>query len=56
LGEEDQVSNARLWRMGLQILGLLRRRIADRRRFLEGEHRATSRAAYPSTEIGRWTS
>jgi glycosyltransferase involved in cell wall biosynthesis len=54
--EEDQVSNARLWRMGLQILGLLRRRIVDRRHFLEGEHRAMPRAAYPSTEIGRWVS
>ncbi|MFW5881014.1 MAG: glycosyltransferase family 2 protein [Roseicyclus sp.] len=54
--EEDQVSNARLGRMGLQILSLLGRRVASGRRFLEGEHRALPRDAYPSTELGRWPS
>lgn len=54
--EDDQISTARLGRMGLQILALLGRRIANRRRFLQGEHRAVPRAAYPSTELGRWTS
>jgi len=54
--EEDQVSNAKLGRMGFQMLGLLWRRATNKRGFFEGEHRKTPRAAYPSTEIARWTS
>lgn len=53
--EDDQISNAKLGRMGVQILGLLWRRIANKQAFLTGEHRETPRAAYPSTEIGRWS-
>jgi glycosyltransferase involved in cell wall biosynthesis len=53
--EEDQVSNAKLGRMGVQILGLLSRRIVDKRRFLAAEHREVPRPAYPSTELARWT-
>ncbi|MEO0821827.1 MAG: glycosyltransferase family 2 protein [Pseudomonadota bacterium] len=52
--EEDQVSNAKLTRMGFQILRLLRQRVLAPRAFLEAEHRATPRSAYPSTEIGAW--
>jgi len=52
--EEDQVSNAKPSKMGVQILGLLWRRITAKRAFLDGEHRATARAAYPSTQLGRW--
>ena len=52
--EDDQISNAKLGRMGFQILGLLWGRIVNNQRFLEDEHRAVARGAYPSTEIGRW--
>jgi len=53
--EEDQISNARLWRMGLQMLGLLVRRVIARKAFFDGEHRALPRDAYPSTVIGTWS-
>lgn len=53
--EDDQISNAKLGRMGFQILGLMWSRIINKRRFLEDEHRGTLRKAYPSTEIGKWT-
>lgn len=53
--EDDQVSNARLGRMGVQILGLLGRRVLSKRKFFAGEHRDTVREAYPSTEVARWT-
>lgn len=52
--EDDQVSNAKLGKMGVQILGLLWRRVSNAQKFLSGEHRAQPRDAYPSTEIGRW--
>lgn len=52
--EDDQVSNARLGRMGIQILGLLWRRVSNKTQFFAGEHRDTPRNSYPSTEIGRW--
>ncbi|MEO0678807.1 MAG: glycosyltransferase family 2 protein [Pseudomonadota bacterium] len=52
--EEDQISNAKLGRMGFQLLRLLWRRIANQRRFFEEDHRATPRTAYPSTVIARW--
>ncbi|SLN11070.1 Glycosyl transferase family 2 [Roseivivax jejudonensis] len=52
--EDDQVSNAKLGRMGLQILGLLWRRVSNKHAFLTGEHRDTPRTAYPSTRIARW--
>jgi glycosyltransferase involved in cell wall biosynthesis len=53
--EDDQVSNAKLSKMGVQILGLLRRRISDPDAFLCGEHRAIPRETYPSTVIGDWS-
>lgn len=52
--EDDQISNAKLSRMGFQILNLLRTRVLNKDAFLNGEHRAIPRAAYPSTERGRW--
>jgi glycosyltransferase involved in cell wall biosynthesis len=52
--EDDQISNARLTRMGFAILGLLWRRVTNPRRFFDGEHRTHPRAGYPSTEIARW--
>ncbi len=52
--EDDQVSNARLGRMGIQILRLLGRRILSKQTFVSMEHRETVRAAYPSTEVARW--
>ena len=53
--EDDQISNAKLGRMGLQILGLLWRRVINKQTFLEGEHRETPREEYPSTEMEKWT-
>jgi len=52
--EDDQVSNARLGRMGVQILRLLGRRILNKKKFFAADHRETPRAAYPSTEVARW--
>jgi glycosyltransferase involved in cell wall biosynthesis len=51
--EDDQISNAKLSRMGLQILGLLWHRVSNKQRFLTGEHRAEPREAYPSRRIGK---
>ncbi|MEL6337472.1 MAG: glycosyltransferase family 2 protein [Pseudomonadota bacterium] len=52
--EDDQVSNAKLTRMGFQILRLLRQRIADKEAFLTAEHRAVVRESYPSTIVQSW--
>lgn len=52
--EDDQISNARLGRMGVQILGLLWRRITAPDRFFTADHRDMPRDAYPSTEVARW--
>jgi dolichol-phosphate mannosyltransferase len=52
--EDDQVSNAKLGRMGVQILGLLWRRVTNPRRFFGDDHRETPRTGYPSTELARW--
>lgn len=52
--EDDQVSNARLGVMGLQILRLLWRRIAAPKKFFASEHREVPREDYPSTELARW--
>lgn len=52
--EDDQVSNARLARMGRQLLGLIARRVVAPKAFLTGEHRATPRDAYPSTVVAAW--
>ncbi|WP_332363633.1 MULTISPECIES: glycosyltransferase family 2 protein [Asaia] len=52
--EDDQVSNAKLSRMGFQILGLLARRCLSLSSFAQGEHRAVPRDSYPSTLVGSW--
>lgn len=52
--EDDQISNAKLSRMGWQMLGLLWRRITGARRFFAQDHRAKPRTAYPSTVVHRW--
>jgi glycosyltransferase involved in cell wall biosynthesis len=52
--EDDQISNAKLSKMGFQILGLLKRRMLSPAAFFDGEHRATPRDAYPSTVLRRW--
>ncbi|WP_216824957.1 glycosyltransferase family 2 protein [Roseovarius sp. EL26] len=52
--EDDQVSNAKLGKMGMQIIRILTLRLISRRKFLHGEHRQIARATYSSTEIGRW--
>ena len=53
--EDDQVSNAKLFGQGMQMLKLLRQRIADKVQFLTSEHRDTPRAAYPSTLVRSWS-
>ncbi|MEM9045662.1 MAG: glycosyltransferase family 2 protein [Pseudomonadota bacterium] len=53
--EEDQVSNAKLGKMGFQILGLLWQRTVNKQRFFESEHRDVSRSSYTATELGRWS-
>lgn len=52
--EDDQVSNAKLSRMGFQILGLLGRRLRSLKKFEHSEHRAIPRFGYPSTVIATW--
>ncbi|MEM9349084.1 MAG: glycosyltransferase family 2 protein [Pseudomonadota bacterium] len=52
--EDDQVSNAKLGRMGLQILSLLARYSRNRQRFFAAEHREAPRDAYPATVLARW--
>jgi dolichol-phosphate mannosyltransferase len=52
--EDDQVSNAKLFSQGLQMLTLLRQRITSRQAFHKGEHRAVPYADYPSTVVRRW--
>jgi len=52
--EDDQVSNAKLGRMGLKMLRLLSRRILNEQEFLAGEHRTLPRQSYPSTVLRRW--
>ncbi|WP_341368641.1 glycosyltransferase family 2 protein [Yoonia sp. BS5-3] len=53
--EDDQISNAKLSKMGFQILRLLGARIMSKRKFLQSDHRAVARGSYPSTQIGHWT-
>lgn len=52
--EEDQVSNAKLTKMGVQILKLLRWRVTDSKAFFVGEHRDVKRNSYPSTLLQCW--
>lgn len=49
--EDDQVSNVRLVRQSLRVLGLLARFAGDRRRFLAADHRAVPRTAYPTQVV-----
>lgn len=52
--EEDQISNARLFRQGRKMLALLVHRVFRPAHFLEAEHRSTPREAYPSTVVHAW--
>lgn len=52
--EDDQISNAKLWRHGVQMLSLLARRLKDGKRFFAAEHRPVPRAAYPSTKVAEF--
>lgn len=52
--EEDQVSNARLSRMGFQLLRILRKRLLRPAAFFRDEHRAVPREDYPSTILQAW--
>jgi dolichol-phosphate mannosyltransferase len=54
--EDDQISNARLWRHGIQMLTLLARRLQNRERFFTAEHRRTPLTAYPSTKVAEFVS
>lgn len=53
--EDDQVSNAKLFSQGVQMLKLLRQRLLAPRRFHADDHRAVPRDAYPATVIRTWT-
>lgn len=52
--EDDQISNAKLWRHGIQMLSLLARRLRDGPRFFAAEHRLMPRTAYPSTKVAEF--
>jgi glycosyltransferase involved in cell wall biosynthesis len=51
--EEDQVSNAKLWRHGLTTLDLLRRYVVGRRRFLNRDYAGLPPRAYVANVIWR---
>ncbi|MEW4530086.1 glycosyltransferase family 2 protein [Maioricimonas sp. JC845] len=52
--EDDQVSNARLFRQGCRMLRLLAGRTLQGRQFLEAEHREIVREQYDSTPVQTW--
>jgi dolichol-phosphate mannosyltransferase len=52
--EDDQISNAKLFKQGIEMLKLLGQRIRSRDTFLRAEHRATPRDNYPTGVIRRW--
>lgn len=52
--EDDQISNAKLWRHGIQMLRLLAHRLRDAERFFAVEHRRVPRTAYPSTKVAEF--
>lgn len=52
--EDDQISNAKLWRHGVQMLALLARRLRGGERFFAAEHRQVPRTAYPSTKVAEF--
>jgi glycosyltransferase involved in cell wall biosynthesis len=49
--EDDQVSNARLGRMGFQLLRIIGFRLFRPGEFFAADHRQTPRQSYPSTRI-----
>lgn len=52
--EDDQVSNAKLFRQGTRMLKLLAQRIFDPQGFLTSDHRATAFPDYPSKIAREW--
>ncbi|MEE3624776.1 glycosyltransferase family 2 protein [Nitrospirillum sp. BR 11752] len=52
--EDDQISNAKLFRQGRRMLLMLYHRLTSPQAFLAGEHRAVARDGYPSTIVDRW--
>jgi len=53
--EDDQISNAKLFRQGLRMLKLLAQRIFDPNGFLAAEHRAVAIESYSSQTVREWT-
>ncbi len=49
--EDDQISNAKLSKMGFQLLRIVSFRLFKPTAFFATDHRQTPRAAYPSTRI-----
>lgn len=52
--EDDQVSNAKLFSQGLQMLRLLSSRLMSKRDFYNADHREQRRDGYPATIIRQW--
>lgn len=52
--EDDQVSNAKLFSQGVNMLKLLWHRLSAKEDFLRAEHRTVPRASYPATIMRRW--
>lgn len=52
--EDDQISNAKLFRQGRRMLAMLIQRLISPAVFMLAEHRAVPRAVYPSTTIAQW--
>ena len=49
--EDDQISNAKLSKMGVQLLRIVAMRAFKPAEFFAADHRATPRPAYPSTQV-----
>jgi len=49
--EDDQISNAKLSKMGVQLLRIVSMRLFQPKAFFDNDHRATPRTAYPSTQV-----
>ncbi len=54
--EDDQISNAKLFSQGVNMLKMLAQRIWSKSEFLRSEHRLVPRASYPATVMRRWPS
>lgn len=52
--EDDQISNAKLFSQGRQMLRLLAARIRSRQRFYAQDHRERPRSHYPATVVRQW--